>query len=69
MLSASIVVFSIVHKEVVMEKKRKTLLFKGLTIIAILILGILVLSSCEQPGSVEDSSPQNKTSPLPIQCN
>ena len=63
MLSASIVVFSIVHKEVVMEKKRKTLLFKGLTIIAILILGILVLSSCEQPGSVEDSSSQNKTSP------
>ena len=65
MLSASIVVFSIVHKEVVMEKKRKTLLFKGLTIIAILILGILVLSSCEQPGSVEDSSSQNKTSPSP----
>lgn len=48
-----------------MEKKRKTLLFKGLTIIAILILGILVLSSCEQPGSVEDSSSQNKTSPPP----
>ena len=46
-----------------MEKKRKTLLFKGLTIIAILLLGILVLSSCEQPGSVEDSSSQNKTSP------
>lgn len=39
-----------------MEKKRKTLLCKRMTFIAVLVSSLLVLFGCEQPGSVAESS-------------
>lgn len=45
-----------------MEKKRKTLLLNCLLFV-VLVSSLLVLASCDQPGSVVDSSSQDKTTP------